>query len=72
MNMYDLEKILLLGVDEKTVGMKYAQGFGRCLGIMWGMVERMSPKERDEFIAMLGRRAEWWSEGAKKVEESTT
>jgi hypothetical protein len=52
--------------------MQYAQGFGRSLAIIWGTVQRMSPQERDEFLARLINHTEDWEKQAKKVEESTT
>ena len=72
MNIEMIEKMILTGTDSKDIPMQFAQGFGRCLAIIWGTVQRMSPQERDEFLARLINHTEDWEKQAKKVEESTT
>ena len=69
MDMIQLEKMILAGTDDQKVGMKYAQGFGRSLAIIWGLVRQMKPEERDEFIAYLGRHSERWLKEAQPLEE---
>ena len=72
MNMNEIETLILAGVDDRTIGMKYAQGYGRLLGFFWGVMERMSPEDQAETRKRLEEFAEYWSKKAEKVEESTT
>ena len=69
MNINEIQEKILAGVDTTDVPMMYAQGYGRSIGIILGMVERMSQQDKDEFAQRLDEFAEFW---AKKVEETTT
>ena len=70
--MNQIEEMILTGVDNSTPGMRYAQGFGRLVGFLWGTIERMSPEDQADTRRRLEEFAEFWSEKAKKVEETTT
>ena len=72
MDMTEIENLILTGVDDRTVGMKYAQGYGRLVAFLWGTIERMSPEDKAETQKRLEEFAEYWSAKAEKVEESTT
>ncbi len=72
MDMNEIETLILTGVDDSTVGMKYAQGFGRLQAFLWGTIQRMSPEDQAETRKRLEEFAEFWTEKTKKVEESTT
>ena len=72
MDMNEIETLILTGVDDRTIGMKYAQGYGRLLGFFWGVMERMSPEDQAKTRKRLEEFAEYWSEKAENVEESTT
>ena len=72
MNMSEIEELIMTGVDHKAVGMRYAQGYGRLLGFLWGTIDRMSPEDKAEIRERLEGYAKFWSESQKKVEESTT
>lgn len=72
MNMNEIEALILTGVDDRTIGMKYAQGFGRLQAFLWSTIQRMSPEDQAETRKRLEEFAEYWSEKAKKVEETTT
>ena len=73
MNINELESLILTGTDDETIGMKYAQGYGRLLGFFWGVMERMSPEERLEIRRRLEKSAEFWAASQpKKVEETIT
>ena len=69
MNMNEIEEKILSGINKSDVPMMYAQGYGRSIGIILGMVERMSQQDRDEFAQRLDEFAQFWG---KKVEESIT
>lgn len=69
MNINEIQEKILAGVDTTDVAVMYAQGFGRCLGMMDGMVQRMSPQDKVEFAQRLDEFAQYWT---KKVEESAT
>ena len=69
MNMNEIEEKILAGINKSDVPMMYAQGYGRSIGIILGMVERMSQQDRDEFAQRLDEFALFWE---KKVEETTT
>lgn len=69
MDMSKIEEMILSGIDRKDVPMMYAQGFGRSVAIIEGIVRRMSPQDRDEFAQRLDEFAQYWT---KKVEESAT
>jgi hypothetical protein len=72
MNMNEIETLILTGVDDRTVGMKYAQGFGRLQAFLWGTIQRMSPEDQADTRKRLEEFAQYWSAKAEKVEESTT
>ena len=72
MNMNEIENLILTGVDDRTVGMKYAQGFGRLQAFLWGTIQRMSPEDQAETRKRLEGFAKNWAAKAEKVEESTT
>lgn len=72
MDMTEIENLILTGVDDRTVGMKYAQGYGRLVAFLWGTIERMSPEDKVETRKRLEEFAQYWSSRAEKVEESTT
>ena len=69
MNMNEIEEKILAGINKSDVPMMYAQGYGRSIGLILGMVERMSQQDRDEFAQRLDEFAQFWG---KKVEETNT
>ena len=69
MNMNEIEEKILAGINKSDVPMMYAQGYGRAIGLMLGMVQRMNEQDKVEFAQRLDEFAQFWE---KKVEESTT
>lgn len=72
MDMNEIENLILTGVDDSTIGMKYAQGYGRLVAFLWGTIERMSPEDQAQTRKRLEDFAAYWAEQSKKVEESIT